>query len=132
MDSLQRHEHHGAGGGERRRGRGGSPGSLTAAELELIGKVREVYRARMAVDCTACRYCLPCPSGINIPAVLASLNNASSFGNPAAGKAEYQFLVGFNLTAGASECTRCGRCEETCPQHVPVADELEEAARLFE
>ena len=110
---------------------GAVPGSLTADELDFIGQVREVYHARMAVNCTACGYCLPCPSGINIPAVLASLNNASSFGNPAAGKAEYQFLVGFNLTARASECTRCGQCEETCPQHVPVADKLEEAARLF-
>jgi predicted aldo/keto reductase-like oxidoreductase len=111
---------------------GAVPGSLTAAELDLIAQVRDVYGARVAVNCTACGYCQPCPSGINIPAVLGALNNASSFGNPAAGKAEYQFLVGFNLTAKASECARCGQCEEACPQSLPVADKLDEVAHLFE
>jgi predicted aldo/keto reductase-like oxidoreductase len=111
---------------------GAMPGSLTADELRLIGKVREAYRARTVVDCTACGYCLPCPSGINIPVVLGELNDASLFDDPTAEKASYQIGLELKTSTRASSCTRCGQCEEACPQNVPVADKLEDAVRLFE
>jgi predicted aldo/keto reductase-like oxidoreductase len=111
---------------------GAMPGSLTADELRLIGEVREAYRARTVVDCTACGYCLPCPSGINIPVVLGELNDASLFDDPTVEKASYQIGLQLKTSTKASSCTRCGQCEEACPQNVPVADKLEDAARLFE
>lgn len=111
---------------------GAMPGSLTADELRLIGKVREAYRARTVVDCTACGYCLPCPSGINIPVVLGELNDASLFDDSTAEKASYQIGLELKTSTKASSCTRCGQCEEACPQNVPVADKLEDAVRLFE
>ncbi len=111
---------------------GAMPGSLTADELRLIGKVREAYRARTVVDCTACGYCLPCPSGINIPVVLGELNDASLFDDFTAEKASYQIGLELKTSTKASSCTRCGQCEEACPQNVPVADKLEDAVRLFE
>ena len=111
---------------------GAMPGSLSADELRLIGEVREAYRARTVVDCTACGYCLPCPSGINIPVVLGELNDASLFDDPTAEKASYQIGLELKTSTKASSCTRCGQCEEACPQNVPVADKLEDAVRLFE
>jgi len=48
--------------------REGAPNSLTAAELEIIGEAKKIYRSRIAVNCTNCGYCMPCPSGVQIPA----------------------------------------------------------------
>jgi len=100
--------------------------SLTAAELTMFDKVRRVMQARIKADCTACRYCQPCPSGVEIPRVLASLNAASVWddANP--------WLTGYTqITGGASLCTECARCEEICPQGLPIRDLMSEAAALF-
>ena len=47
-----------------------APGSLTDTERALVAEVRDVYRSRTKADCTACKYCLPCPAGVDIPGVL--------------------------------------------------------------
>ncbi len=104
-------------------------GSLSPEDLALIEQVREAYRARIAVDCTECRYCLPCPQGIDIPLILSCLNNASLFDDFTAERATYQFELNAGHTAPASACTECGQCEEACPQQIPVAEELAKAAR---
>ena len=107
-------------------------GALSRPELGLIEKVREAYRARTAVDCTTCRYCLPCPSGIDIPTVLSCLNNASLFDDRAGEKAQYNIEVDLGHTARASECTECAQCEAACPQQIQVTEEMAKAARMFE
>ena len=45
----------------------GHPNSLSSEELALIDQVTETYQKMLAIDCTACSYCLPCPQGVNIP-----------------------------------------------------------------
>jgi predicted aldo/keto reductase-like oxidoreductase len=50
---------------------------LDPDELARFDEARRVMRARIKADCTACRYCQPCPSSVEIPAVLASLNAAT-------------------------------------------------------
>ena len=112
--------------------RDGLSGSLTAEELGLIDQVREAFRARIAVDCTNCGYCLPCPSEIDIPLVLSCLNDASLFDDPAGEKAQYKIEVELGHTTRASECTECGQCEEACPQQIQVIEELAKAVRMFE
>ncbi len=52
-------------------------GTLTPHELDIVEQLAEVYRRRMAVPCTACRYCMPCPSGVDIPQNFAIWNNVS-------------------------------------------------------
>ncbi len=110
----------------------GHPASLSAEEHELIARVRAAYRARTAVGCTGCKYCLPCPSGINIPLVLSCLNNASLFENVEGEKIGYSIEVALGHTSRASECASCGRCEEACPQRVPVIEALAKVTELFE
>ena len=110
----------------------GNAGALSRSDLELIEQVREAYRARIAVDCTACLYCMPCPSGINIPLVLSLLNNASLFDDPAREPGGYKIVVAMGQTARASDCTECGQCEEACPQQIKVTEELAKAVRMFE
>jgi predicted aldo/keto reductase-like oxidoreductase len=110
----------------------GSPASLSAAELAVIGKVQEAYRSRTVVDCTACRYCMPCPQGINIPLVFSCLNNASLFDDLVGERISYNMDIQFGHTAPASACTQCGQCAEACPQQLDVTRELASVAEIFE
>jgi len=105
---------------------GGVAGSLSPEELALFDEVRTVMQAKIKADCTACRYCQPCPSGVEIPAVLASLNAAAVWDDP------NQWATGYTqVRGGASLCTECGQCEEICPQGLPIRDLMKEAAALF-
>ena len=111
----------------------GRPNSLRQEELALLQQVSEAYRQKLRVDCTACRYCLPCPSGITIPLVLGILNNTSLYDSLTEEARVYNFettVVG--ATARASACTECGQCVEACPQGIDVPQALAECARLFD
>lgn len=107
---------------------GGLPGSLNADELHLIERAAQVYRSMMKADCTGCRYCMPCPSGVAISEVLAHLNDACLYGD-LAGEREMYAMRGIGK---ASECAKCGQCEEVCPQHLDIMDLLEEAVGILE
>jgi predicted aldo/keto reductase-like oxidoreductase len=107
-------------------------GALTVAELALIGQVREAYRERTVVGCTECRYCLPCPQGIEIPLVLSVVNNAALFDSLEAERGGYNFELKVGHTAPASACTECGQCEEACPQQLKVIEELAKASQLLD
>jgi predicted aldo/keto reductase-like oxidoreductase len=102
--------------------------SLSANERELIERAARVYRSMTKADCTGCRYCMPCPSGVDIPDVLAHLNDAGLYGD-VQGEREVYLLRGVGK---ASNCTRCGQCEEVCPQHIEIMDMLEEAVGVLE
>ncbi len=104
-----------------------APGSLSDAERALVAEVRDVYRSRIKADCTACKYCLPCPAGVDIPGVFARLNNASLYDDFEGAKEAYLAKV----TEKASACTRCGACVPKCPQHIDIPGVLEEALALF-
>jgi len=104
------------------------PNSLSSEALQLIGKVRSEYRRRIKVSCTGCNYCMPCPSGVDIPGILSILNDAFMFENFEKGKRRYeQFMEGHE----ASLCTECGACEPACPQGIPIINSLKEADKLF-
>lgn len=108
----------------------GFPNSLTPSQREMISRVRDIYRERMRVPCTNCRYCMPCPSGVNIPECFNRLNIAYMFEDPGFAKATYNIF----LRAGgkASACVECGKCEESCPQHIRIREHLREAVEMFE
>ncbi len=55
------------------------PSSLTADELKLYDEVKEVYNGLMKIDCTACGYCMPCPSGVDIPECFNVYNHKYMF-----------------------------------------------------
>ena len=55
------------------------PDSLTESDLAVLEQARQTYRRLMKVDCTGCRYCMPCPSGVNIPECFAFYNNTAFF-----------------------------------------------------
>ena len=51
------------------------PGSLTEGEHRAYEKIKDIYKEKLKVKCTGCAYCMPCPSGVNIPAVFRFYNN---------------------------------------------------------
>jgi len=109
-------------------------GTLTAHELDIVEQLADVYRRRMAVPCTACRYCMPCPYGVNIPQNFAIWNNVSmKDGGWQSGriKRSYRKLARtpakVNLekpNGSAAVCTKCGACVPKCPQEIDIPNEL--------
>ena len=100
----------------------GLANSLSPKDLALIDRVMETYQKMLAIDCTACSYCLPCPKGVNIPHNFRLYNDHHMFKDP-----EINFILYNRLTAPeqrASNCAECGECEERCPQHIQIIEEL--------
>ncbi len=104
----------------------GLPESLSDDQLAVYERAAVTLRENIKADCTRCRYCMPCPSGVDIPSVLAALNNAAMWGeaNP--------WLTGYLVVQGkASLCTECGQCLDMCPQGLPIPDLMKDAVATF-
>jgi predicted aldo/keto reductase-like oxidoreductase len=110
------------------------PNSLTTDELALVKRVKKRYRELMKVACTGCNYCMPCPSGVNIPSCFEFYNSAHMFKDVRGAKMMYLIFLGGAVAepAGASLCEKCGECIEKCPQDLPIPEELEKVAAQFE
>ena len=112
------------------------PNSLTERELELMSRVAETYRGLMKAGCTGCRYCMPCPSGVDIPSCFELHNGAHIFGDKQVARIMYLLRLGGLGEPGesslASQCVECGECEEKCPQELPVSELLKDVAKDFE
>ncbi len=104
-------------------------GTLGETELALIGRVREAYGTLMPIPCTKCGYCMPCPSGVNIPRILEIYNEAFMYDNLEAARDAYQWVP---LEQRADRCTECGKCEKLCPQGIRVVEWLRKAKDLLE
>ena len=107
------------------------PGDMTDQDLALIGNVRDLIRAREKVGCTGCRYCMPCPKGVDIPGIFRCYNAMYTEGKS---DGRFQFAQTVGLTkkpAFATQCVGCGKCEKHCPQSIPIREKLKEADRAL-
>ena len=104
---------------------------LNDAELAAVNQVQEIFRSKHLIPCTACRYCIDgCPQHISIPDLFATMNskqlhhswNADFYYN------EVHTAPGRK----ASDCVKCGKCEQVCPQHLPIRQLMEDVAKEFE
>jgi predicted aldo/keto reductase-like oxidoreductase len=106
------------------------PNMLSKKELQLLNQVAQKYREHGFIDCSGCRYCQPCPEGVDIPAIFALFNKYYAENMSEEVKAEY--LQKISKECRAARCKSCARCEELCPQHLPTRKLLSNAAYLFE
>ncbi len=104
-------------------GRSGT-GLLSAVDLALIDRVREAYRGLNPIPCTKCRYCMPCPNGVEIPTIFEMYNDAVAFNVIDMGRFRYNGPFGLKENQKADKCIECGKCEEVCPQKVEVRNWL--------
>ncbi len=105
-------------------------GAFDENDFALIEKVKDAIRESEKVGCTGCRYCMPCPKGVDIPALFRSYNMTTVEGKSQA-RFEYAQTVGLRREpAFATQCIECGKCEQHCPQNIPIRKMIKEADRV--
>ncbi len=94
-------------------------------ELKMFERVKKIMHEKIKIPCTGCNYCMPCPFGVDIPTCFACYNDIFLDGKMAAFK---RYLMQTSLrkkATNASLCTKCGRCEERCPQKIEIRKSLD-------
>ena len=107
---------------------------LTTEEKTAIRKVCEVFRSQNLIPCTSCHYCVEenhCPKNILIPDMFALLNSKKQF---ASWNQDYYYgnVLTINGHGRAGACIKCGKCEQVCPQKLPIRKLLTQVAQEFE
>ena len=101
------------------------PNIMSEEELKLMEDVREAYLSRTRIGCTGCRYCMPCPNGVDIPGVFSVWNSVSLYDTDP--KENWNLRQINEKGNGAGNCIACGACEAACPQHLPIIESLQKA-----
>ena len=99
-------------------------GNLSEKDRAFFRELKKAYLERIAIGCTKCDYCQPCPQGVLIPRIFAAVNDACMFEDDARFDSAYREIL--RLGGGADRCVACGQCEDACPQNLPIIRLLEE------
>ena len=106
-------------------------GAFTESEFSVLKRVTEEIRSHDKVGCTGCRYCMPCPKGVDIPGTFRCWN-AMYIESKSDGRFQYAQTVGLTKEpAFATQCIGCGKCEKHCPQEIPIREKLKEADKAL-
>ena len=95
---------------------------LEEKEYKAIDKIREIMNSRVKNGCTGCRYCMPCPFGVDIPGNFSAWNRYHMY--------QYYDVVKWQWEGMGREgkqavnCRECGKCEKACPQHLSIREDL--------
>lgn len=116
---------------------------LTDEEKQFLEETALLMLRYPTIPCNDCKYCMPCPYGIDIPAVLLHYNKCVNEGNISTSsqnenylKARRAFLIGYDRSVPrlrqASHCIGCGQCISHCPQSIDIPTELHRIDRYVE
>jgi hypothetical protein len=102
---------------------------LNAEEREAIDAHLDRLKGLAELYCTGCRYCMPCPEGVEIPFIFDVYNRGRVYGLWDSAKESYAQIGRVPWAKGkdASACTGCATCEDKCPQNIPIRKQLKEA-----
>ena len=94
---------------------------LNNEEYKLVDQVTKTVLSKPTIPCTGCRYCMPCPFGIDIPGNFKLWNEYGMLGLKDTAKRRYTNLG----DAQAEFCKKCGKCEKLCPQSIKIREDLQ-------
>lgn len=104
--------------------------SMNLENEKVIEALRDTLKSKIKINCTDCKYCMPCTNGVNIPACFECLNNSSMFNDIEGIKNNmYKYLI--EQDVDASKCIECGKCEKSCPQHIDIINKLKKVKETF-
>ena len=106
---------------------------LSEDEIKVVDKAREILDSIPTVPCTACAYCMKgCPESIAIYGTFQAINVYNIYDDVEQAKGRYKWNTDGHGWGKASACIECGQCEEVCPQHIHIREELKKAAEILE
>ncbi len=98
---------------------------LSGEEQKMMKEVRDPLKSGVQNGCTACRYCMPCPAGVDIPGCFGVWNTYHMYQNYNMVKRRWENELGEQKQA--KNCVKCGKCEQACPQKLSIRKDLERA-----
>ena len=107
-------------------------GAFTEDEIAFVNELRLAINHSMKVGCTGCGYCMPCPKNVDIPGTFSFYNLIYSENKKTARKGYMQCTIFRQTPTSASQCVGCGKCEQHCPQGIPIRKELQNASKELE
>lgn len=103
---------------------------FTEEDRDMIEKIKQEINRTIKVNCTGCQYCMPCPKGVDIPGTFRCYNEMYTEGEKSSARMEYARNTALQKERrDAYQCIECGKCEQHCPQHLPIRQYLKEARR---
>ena len=105
---------------------------LNAEQQAVIAKAQEELKKIPLIPCTTCNYCAKvCPKNIGISGSFTAMNLLTLYRDKAFAKHQEEWLVGGHGKARADQCVKCGKCEEACPQHIKIRENLKKVCEAL-
>ena len=116
---------------------------LTQEEIDFLMEIAILLDSYPTVPCNDCKYCMPCPYGIDIPGIFVHYNEMVNTGQIATSSEQKEFarlrrkyLVSYDraieTVRQADHCVHCHKCEEHCPQSIRIPQEIERIGNYVE
>jgi predicted aldo/keto reductase-like oxidoreductase len=106
---------------------------LSPAELTKVEAMQKENERLAGLYCTGCKYCMPCPEGLDIPEIFTMMNYHRVYQITEFAKASYAEIgnVPWKQYKNAAACVECGECEAKCPQSLPIREQLKETHKAL-